>query len=216
MLHVSEDQCPGDDRWAMERVKLQDCVGLWQRTLYVDADGVRDENGNVRWLQGVNAFVDSRGFAGRTDQHGDCFTWTRLIGRQVSGSLPDIGRMRWDGATLVEVGVAKEYTEHWTRDDGAASSPSGALFLRRGEADAVLLRVEDQFGWANGADVLIGTVGGDEWNSLHPRPYDGGLKIDSGRWAIVGRECDGEVDWDLWAAAGPAVSRTAGQVAPDL
>ena len=58
---------------------MTECSGLWQRTLLIDSDGTHDTSAGVAWLQGITAYVDTRGFAGRLSQRGDVFEWQRLI-----------------------------------------------------------------------------------------------------------------------------------------
>ena len=161
-------------------VRMGDCTGLWRRSLGVDSHGSRDTSADVRWLQGITAFVDLRrpasrpdfggtrsaadltgpqrdwlstqdGFAGRLSQRAEVFEWSHFTRLQPPGAHPDAGRMSWIGDTLVEVGVHEDYVEHWVRDDGAASS-CWALALGAGDgSEALLLRVGDMFGWAVGA-----------------------------------------------------------------
>ena len=105
---------------------MADCAGLWRRTLLVGADGSRDTGGDVRWLQGITAYVDSRGFAGPLHQHDNVFEWHRDVDLEPPGPFPDAGAMHWDGDVLVETGVHEDYSEHWVRDVGPAT-PCGGL-----------------------------------------------------------------------------------------
>jgi hypothetical protein len=189
----------------MTSVLLADCAGLWRRTLLIEADGSRDTGGDVRWLQGITAYLDSRGFAGRLDQSGDVFEWNRTVDLEPPREFPDAGRMHWEDGTLIEIGVHADYAEHWVRDDGPASS-CGALMLTSGEADeALLLRVGDLFGWAaragDVARVLLAQVGGPEWAALSPRLRGDELYVDDvddddkpivRRWRVA--ESEGDVD----------------------
>jgi hypothetical protein len=143
---------------SVRRVEMAECVGLWRRTLLIDADGSRDTTTDVRWLQGLTAFVDLRrpvppdpaaqdGFAGRLQQHDDVFEWTRFVGLRPAGEHPDAGRMRWDGDVLVETGVHDDYVEHWVLEP--AAGPCWALNLFDPDSgEALLLRVGEHFGWA--------------------------------------------------------------------
>ena len=97
---------------------IADCSGLWRRSLLIGADGTRDTGGDVRWLQGLTGYVDSRGFAGRLEQQGDVFHWLRDVDLEPPGPFPDEGAMHWDGEVLVETGVHQVYAEHWVREDG--------------------------------------------------------------------------------------------------
>ena len=81
----------------------------------------------MAWLQGITAYVDTRGFAGRLSQHGDVFEWQRLIDIEPPGPFPDAGRMRWEARVLIEVGVHEDYVEHWVRQDGPADAVLGAV-----------------------------------------------------------------------------------------
>lgn len=164
-----------------------DCVGLWRRTLFVGADGSRDTGTDVRWLQGTTAYVDSRGFAGRLDQSGDVFEWSRLIEMEPPGPFPDVGRMHWEATTLVEVGVHSDYVEHWVRDD-AALTPCWAVFAD----NAILMRVGDVFGWADLTGVVVGEIGAAEWLTLSPRMAGSELKANGAHWKV--KDSEGNVD----------------------
>ncbi|MET0698259.1 MAG: hypothetical protein ABWY93_01230 [Mycobacterium sp.] len=200
---------------------MTECAGLWRRTLLIDTDGSRNDTADVRWLQGITAFVDLRrprplldlseqdGFAGWLSQSGDVFTWDRFAGIQPQDT-PDEGRMHWDGDVLVEDGVHSDYAEHWVRDP-APAEPSWALGLSTADGDAaLLLRVGGLFGWAErvGSDVEIalGTVTDSAWlitdsslphragTSLAPRRDGGELKVAGAvgnRWQIT--ESEGSV-----------------------
>ena len=166
---------------------MTDCTGLWRRTLLVEADGTRDDSTDVLWLQGITAYVDSRGFAGRLAQHGEVFEWSRFVDVEPPGAYPDAGRMHWDEGTLIEVGVHTDYSEHWVRDEGAVT-PCGALFLDT----AILVRVGDLFGWADSSGVVLGTVGGPEWGALGVNANGSDLEVNGVRWNVV--DSEGVVD----------------------
>jgi hypothetical protein len=151
-------------------------IGLWRRTLLIDTDGSRDTTTDVRWLQGITAFVDLRrpvpadlaaqdGFAGWLSQDDDVFVWSRFAGLQPAGEHPDAGRMHWDGDILVETGVYAEYVEHWVLEP--APGPCWALTLAATDAQALLVRVGTHFGWAQattgGVEISLGTVSGQTW-----------------------------------------------------
>ncbi|KAB7752997.1 MULTISPECIES: hypothetical protein [Mycobacteriaceae] len=145
---------------------LTDCAGLWRRTLLIEVDGTRDAEPGVLWLQSLTAYVDSRGFAGTLHQDGDVFEWHRDFDITTPGPHPDAGVMHWEGDVLVETGVHEHYIEHWVRDSGDAG-PTGALYLSGpAGASALLVRVGTMFGWADGTQVVLGTVGGDEQRAL--------------------------------------------------
>ena len=150
----------------MTAVVASDCTGLWRRTLLVGADGARDASTGVAWLQGVTAYVDSRGFAGTLHQRDDVFSWHRDIDLEPPGPFPDAGSMRWDGDVLVETGVHEHYVEHWVRSDGS-TSPCWSMTLTSEPAGAgLLVRVGELFGWAGAGTVLIDTVGTPRWTAL--------------------------------------------------
>lgn len=76
---------------------LAECAGLWRRTLLIEADGTRDAEPGVLWLQSLTAYVDSRGFAGTLHQEADVFEWHREFDVTTPGPHPDAGVMRWEG-----------------------------------------------------------------------------------------------------------------------
>jgi hypothetical protein len=174
-------------------VALSNCAGLWRRTLLIEEDGSQVAGGDVRWLQGDTAYVDSRGFGGRLHQRDDVFEWHRMVDLEPPGPFPDAGVMHWDGDILVETGVHADYVEHWARDDGP-DSPRWALTLRSDDAgEALLLRVGAVFGWASAAAVTLAAVGGAEWEALAPTVSDGELRVDGARWTVVQSEGDVEL-----------------------
>lgn len=182
-----------------------ECVGSWRRTLLVNPDGSRDTT-DVRWLQGITAFVDSRGFAGWLSQRGDLFEWSHFVDVQPGVAEPDAAVMRWEGDTLIEIGVHADYVEHWEKDPGAALSPCWAVTLCGAEGrDALLLRVGKQFGWvrrdAQQVEVSLGGIDGAGWvitdsalphrvgRSLRPVLRGDHMEVDDGtgplrRWRI--------------------------------
>jgi hypothetical protein len=171
----------------MTGVLMTECSGLWRRTLLIAGDGSRDVSTDVAWLQGITAYVDTRGFAGRLGQHGDVFEWQRLIDIEPPGPFPDAGRMRWDAGVLIEVGVHEDYVEHWVRDDDPGA-PCWALFLH----NAILLRAGAHFGWADGNGVVLHTIGGPQWTRLNPRVNGSDLVANGVRWRI--EDSEGDVD----------------------
>ncbi|BBX83276.1 hypothetical protein [Mycolicibacterium aubagnense] len=180
----------------MVTVLVADCAGLWRRTLLIEADGARDEKPGVRWLQGPSAYVDSRGFAGTLAQHGDVFEWHRAVDVQPPGPFPDAGEMRWEGDVLVETGVHENYVEHWVRDPDDAG-PTGALFLSGPDgASALLVRAGSLFGWAGCGQVLIGTVGDAEYQTLRIIFSGNEIQANDVRWTVA--ESEGNVD--SWVA----------------
>lgn len=174
----------------MTSVMASDCAGLWRRTLLRDADGSRDTETDVRWLQGITAYVDSRGFAGTLSQRGDVFHWHRTVDLQPPGPYPDEGSMRWRDGLLVETGVHADYVEHWVRDSSAAT-PCGAMFLVAPNGETgVLLRVGRQFGWATSGEVVIGPLDGPRWNALVITGEH--VQANGVRWTV--ERCEGNVN----------------------
>ncbi|MDT5365443.1 MAG: hypothetical protein QOC69_7205 [Mycobacterium sp.] len=177
----------------MSEVLLSQCAGLWRRTLLIEADGSHVTDGDVRWLQGDFAYIDSRGFGGRLEQRDDVFEWHRMVDLEPPGQFPDAGAMHWDGDTLVETGVHADYVEQWVRDDGPAT-PRWALTVRSVDAgDALLLRVGAVFGWACTTAVTLAAVGGAEWEALAPKLIDGEVRVNGARWTVVQSEGDVEL-----------------------
>ena len=168
-------------------VLMTECSGLWRRTLLIDGTGSHDVSTDVAWLQGITAYVDTRGFAGRLCQHDDIFEWQRLVDITPPGPFPDAGRMRWEASLLVEVGVHEDYVEHWFRQDSLAS-PRWAVFAD----NAILLRVGAQFGWADQRGVVVGAIDGPQWAQLNPHLNEGDLVANGVRWSIG--DSEGEVD----------------------
>ncbi|HEX3836761.1 MAG TPA: hypothetical protein VHW25_07340 [Steroidobacteraceae bacterium] len=150
---------------------LADMPGMWNRSLIIQADGVRDSSSRVRWLQARTLFVDLRqsaalpdfpqlrclndltfadctqlarqqGFAGRLRFDGDCFEWLRLIDFQPASLSADAGRLRWENQTLIEAGRDVPYVEHWMRDPTVVTRPLAALRLRDVDAGLAGLAVQ--------------------------------------------------------------------------
>lgn len=172
----------------MTAVVMADCSGLWRRSLLIDADGTRDAGTGVLWLQGITAYVDSRGFAGRLRQRGGTFEWSRMVDLQPPSKFPDAGQMRWDGSTLVETGVHVDYVEHWEREN-LHRFPCWGVTARGAAGDeALLLRVGGLFGWASASGVLIGAVDGADWSGLDVRLDGDDLWAAGGRWKVIRTE----------------------------
>jgi hypothetical protein len=171
-------------------VHASDCVGVWRRTVLVNPDGSRDERDDVVWVQGLTAFVDSRGFAGRLRQHGDVFAWCRDVDLD-PGPHPDEGALRWDGIALIETGVHENYTERWVLED--AATPVGAVFVSAADGSpGVLVRVGRRFGWAEPTAVVIGEVGDRAWHRLDVTRRERDVSIGGTNWAIT--KTEGTVD----------------------
>lgn len=176
----------------MTSVVASDCTGLWRRTLLVEADGSRDTGTDVVWLQGLTAYVDSRGFAGRLHQRDDVFEWHRDVDLEPPGPFPDAGEMRWEGGTLIETGVHEDYVEHWVRDVGPTAS-CGAVFVRGPDGKpGLLMRVGGLFGWAGGGAVVIDEVDGTAWSELGIKLCGNQIQAKGVRWII--ERSEGNVD----------------------
>lgn len=171
----------------MTAVSVSQCLGLWRRTLLIKPDGSTDLGTDVMWLQGVSAFVDSRGFAGRLRQDADIFEWCRVVDLD-PGPFPDAGSMRWEGETLIETGVHEPYTERWVRER-VTPAPVGAMFLTSpGGAQGVVVRVGSRFGWADEKRVVVDTLGGEQWQTLNIERADDGIAANGVRWSITDSE----------------------------
>jgi hypothetical protein len=166
---------------------MTECSGLWRRTLLIESDGSHDNSAGVMWLQGITAYADTRGFAGRLSQHGDIFEWQRLIDIKPPGPFPDAGRMRWEHGVLIEIGVHENYVEHWVRHDDPVT-PCWAIFAEH----AILLRVGAQFGWADRNGVALGAIDGPQWAALNPHMNGDDLMANGVRWSI--EDSEGDVD----------------------
>lgn len=176
----------------MNAVKADECAGLWRRTLLIEADGSRDTDAGVVWLQAGSAYVDSRGFGGELTQRGTIFAWRRDVELEPSGPVPDEGDMRWDGDTLIESGVHEDYVEHWVRDSGP-TTPRGGLFLRAPDGDrAILVRVGPVFGWLGAGHVVIDRVSGQRWAALAIGVEDKQIQANGRRWVV--ERSEGTVD----------------------
>jgi hypothetical protein len=144
-------------------------AGRWERTLLRSADGAIDATSSVTWLQGPSLFVDLRrpaggpgtGFAGTLTQAGAVFTWSHEIELTPWGAA-DAGTLEWRDGHLVERGVHDGYLEHWrparpaarqgpVRAPGTIIAPCWGLRLAGpGGQQAILVRVGDDVGWAQG------------------------------------------------------------------
>ena len=170
----------------MTAVLASDCVGLWRRILLIEADGSRDTGTDITWLQGITAYVDTRGFAGTLSQSDNVFQWHRAVDLEPPGPFPDAGSMHWGDGILVETGVHADYVEHWRRDSVAAT-PCGALFLVAPDGQpGLLMRVGDLFGWAGGGTVVIDSVEGPRWNALGITGEH--VQANGVRWTVVNSE----------------------------
>ena len=139
-------------------------------------------------MQGITAYVDSRGFAGSLHQSGDVFEWHRDVDLEPPGPYPDAGAMVWDGNTLVETGVHADYVEHWVRDD-ATTTPCWGLFLHSADlGSGLLLRVGDSFGWAGAGSVFVAPVDGSRWKALAIELSGDRLRADGTLWTVQRRE----------------------------
>lgn len=152
---------------------VPELTGVWRRSLLVDADGRRDTTTGVTWVQGPARYADLRqpanhprhpgvtslsglrfeellaltrqeAFAGRLRQRSDVFHWARTLDF-APVALPDAGRLRREGAVLVETGVHVPYLEHWR--PAHAPGPSAAVEMSDPETGCagLLVRAGDRF-----------------------------------------------------------------------
>lgn len=164
---------------------LGELGGAWTRLLLVQADGVRDSDTLVTWLQGPVRYADlrqprgfrdfdhvrglrdltfddclwlaeSQGFAGVLRRDGDCFEWVRDLDFQPPAPAPDVGRLFWRDDLLIEEGRDICYVEHWHRDPLRAVRPSGALALRSNTGlQGGLVRVGDDFIYSRAREASL-------------------------------------------------------------
>lgn len=104
---------------------LPELVGVWRRSLLVTADGQRDEDSDVYWLQSRTLCGDIRrehgpdggtsltAFAGRLTERGRIFRWERELASYAPAHTPDEGWLAWEGEALREDGVHSPYLEIW-------------------------------------------------------------------------------------------------------
>ncbi|MEE6179401.1 hypothetical protein [Mycobacterium sp. 050134] len=152
---------------------VEDLCGVWARRSLEWADGRSDTTTRVTWLQGWPWFVDLRqpavvaradvpdgttmpeleAFAGRLVQ--TCrasaeFTWERMVDWSPQ-SPPDVGRLSWDGDTLIEEGVLQPYREVWVRTERHDPGDSATALLQDDAGrEVLLLRSACFFGFAVG------------------------------------------------------------------
>lgn len=164
----------------MRELEVATLGGLWRRSLIVGADGRRDTDSWVRWLQGPGDYVDLRqpagrpsfsgvrclrdltlrqldwlagqnGFAGRLLVEDGIFEWRRDIDFQPPGPTLDRGTLDRCEDMMIETGHHSPYIEHWHPDIGPAP-PFYAMRLWDPEAGcaAQIVRVGDNFAYARG------------------------------------------------------------------
>jgi hypothetical protein len=169
----------------MRVLEVGDLGGLWRRSLIVRADGSRDTETWVRWLQGLTDYIDLRqpperpdfagvrclrdltmaqlgwlaaqdGFAGQLRVSGGIFEWRRDIDFQPPADTPDRGSLTRDGDLMIEEGYHSPYIEHWHPAIGA-ESPICALRLRDAAAGCLgqIVRVGDVFAYARGRSTAL-------------------------------------------------------------
>ncbi|RMI28070.1 hypothetical protein [Nocardia stercoris] len=156
-----------DVRWLQANSRFVDLRRPARRPGFADlrgAAGLADLPAAHRdWLDAQD------GFAGLLTRDGDRFHWGRQLALQPPGPHPDEGRMRREGAVIVETGIHADYVEHWTHSPLEPGSPCWALELtgEDGSGTALLLRAGDRFGWAARSaglvELALGTVTGDTW-----------------------------------------------------
>jgi hypothetical protein len=171
-------------RIAMRVAEVSGLAGLWRRSLIVRADGTRDTETWVRWLQGPSLYADLRQPAGRPDFSGvrclrdltmpqldwmaaqdgfagqllvddAIFEWRRDIDFQPPGPTPDRGLLERDGDVMIEAGYHSPYIEHWRAESGPP--PLYALRLRDSAAGCAgqIVRAGDLFSYARGRAACL-------------------------------------------------------------
>lgn len=157
-------------------IQVSELTGLWHRSLIAHSDGRRDTDTQVRWLQGPKSYVDLRqpagrpvfdgvshvrdlrphqiewmagqlAFAGQLTCAGDVFSWHKSM--DLHPIEPDLGRLFFDGETLVEQALDLAYVEHWHRETAAAEPIVEARLNDPDEGrSGVLVRVGARLGFA--------------------------------------------------------------------
>ena len=152
---------------------------MWSRTLLIRPDGTRDETTSVTWLQGRTMFADLRqpagerdpatqeGFAGVLVDDGECVMWQRRVDCRPPSPHPDVGRLWFEGDTLVERGRDIPYVEHWRREIEVPAVECWGAMLRDAEGRAALVvQAGSAFMFARAGtptEVSLGRVGPDGW-----------------------------------------------------
>ena len=141
-------------------------LGLWRREL-ITAPGFRDDTTQVRWLQALDWYIDMRvpadrvvtgavGFSdcsdavlldlARTTAGAGLFTaadgfcaWSRGIGHNPPGPLPDEARYRVTGDVMIEDGIHAEYQETWRRDEDSQGPFAAFELVGAGARQGLLL-----------------------------------------------------------------------------
>ena len=174
--------------WDASRMLMTECSGLWRRTLLIDSDGSHDTSTGVAWLQGITAYVDTRGFAGRLSQHDDVFEWQRLIDIEPPGPFPDAGRMRWEADVLDRSRRARGLRRTLGPRRRPCRTVLGAV---PAAARSCCAPVRNSVG-RTCSGVVLGTVGGPQWTALNPHMNGDDLVANGVRWSI--EDSEGEVD----------------------
>ena len=158
-----QSESSGDGRLPRQP-SVQELHGLWRRSLIAWPDGARDVTTNVRWLQGLSAYIDLRqpaslpkfpdkqrvsdlsmedcallatqeGFAGQFTFDGSYFEWARAIDFQPKALYSDAGSLWWEDDILVETGRDVAYIEHWHREATVGPLAAAAAALRQVDCD---------------------------------------------------------------------------------
>lgn len=157
-------------------MQVCDVQGHWRRD-WLRAPGVEDRATCVNWMQCGALYADIRipacrpetrgatsladlssaallkvmraeGFAGEIALSGDVCTWKREIDWHGPAKAPDTGKLEFTSEdSLLETGVAADYTEQWQRTDTVAD---GALRLSCGEWLGFLVTVGERFVFGTG------------------------------------------------------------------
>lgn len=192
--------------------------GLWRRRL-LETPGHSDRSTTVYWLQTGSLYADLRipadrdrddphslarqqGFAGRLVVAADLLTWERWLDFQPPAT-PDVGRVHFEDAVLVEHGLHSDYREEWERvqaadADGVALSLEAELDARGRQVTrhGVLVATRGYFLFALdrprplpaapdlGALLKRGTRTPDEQRALLDCAIDFGERSPDGTWRV--------------------------------
>jgi hypothetical protein len=141
-------------------------MGLWRREL-LTAPGFRDDTTRVTWLQALHWYVDMRVPADRLNAGAGGFSdcddamlldlartrggaglfaaadglcaWSRDMGHQPPGPLPDEARYRVERDVMIEDGIHDDYQETWRREPDSQGPFAAFQLVDAGDRRGLLL-----------------------------------------------------------------------------
>ncbi len=117
-------------------------IGLWRRRLF-ETESQCDTTSEVWWLQTGELYADlhlpiaaaserpsrRQGYAGALEVHGDVLTWHSWLDSRSATDIVDLGRVHFEGQSLIGQGARVSHREIWERV-AAPSDDRLALVLR--------------------------------------------------------------------------------------